>query len=110
MVHRLSDTRRLRSPSEGRSRQSGFLVVIPARHVEENDTKPLRFSIVGEQEHRNSTISIRPAIHTALYLQQWKRFPWSRKYNVARKEFVECRLSGNEANVLFSILCKKHLL
>src|ERR1019366_9616146 len=48
----------------------GFLVVIPATHIEENDTKPLRFSIVGEQERRNSAIPIRPAIHTALYLQQ----------------------------------------
>src|SRR5579871_3701033 len=87
----------------------GFLVVIPARHVEENDAKPLRFSIVDEQERRNSAIPIRPAIHKALYPQQRKRSPRPRKHNVTREELVECRLPGNEADFLFSILCLEHL-
>jgi len=87
----------------------GFLIVIPAYHVEENDSKSLCFSIVGEQERRNSAIPICPAIRTALYPQQRKRSPRPRKHNVARKEFVECRLPGDEADFRFSILCQEQL-
>src|SRR5262249_41750238 len=44
-----------------------------------------------------------------LYPQQRKRSSGPREHNITGKEFVEYWLPGNEADILFSILCPEHL-
>src|SRR3569833_2515946 len=55
--------------------KASLLIVIPPHHVEEIVTKPLRTSIVGVQDCRNTRISIRSASRAGLFPQQRKRSP-----------------------------------